>query len=120
MEAFRHVCNRHNFYPQEIDHPSGEPNLALTQNPITKILPQPNADDTIHHIRFLSSHIGNRIAAAPTSQDFHLIPVAKDQGNLHFCIDFSKIPNLHAAIELLDDTQPLEQCRVQLELVEER
>ena len=30
-----------------------------------------------------------------------------------------KIPNLHAAIELLDDTQPLEQCLVQLELIDE-
>ena len=53
------------------------------------------------------------------SQEFYFIPIAKDQGTLCFCIDFRKIPNLHAAIELLDDTQPPEQCLIQLALVDE-
>ena len=29
-----------------------------------------------------------------------------------------EIPNFHVAIKLLDDTQPLEKCLVQLELIE--
>lgn len=116
METFRNFYFRHNFHLQEIDHPSGEHNLALTQNPITKIIPPPNIDDMIQHIRFVSSHIKNRIAATPTLQDFHHIPVTKNQGTLRFYIDFCKIPNLHAAIELLDDNQPLKQCLVQLEI----
>ena len=91
----------------------------FTQTPITKILPPPDVDDTVHHIWFVSSHIKNRIVAAPMSQDFHLIPVGKYQGTLRFCIDFREIPNLHATIRLLDDTQPLEKCLVQLELVDE-
>ena len=50
MEMFRHLSSRHNFHPQEIDHPRGEPKLMFTQTPITDILPPKNTDDTIHHI----------------------------------------------------------------------
>lgn len=67
METFRYLCGIQNFCLQEIDHPSREPNLAFTQNPITDILPPPNIDDMIHYIRFVSSYIGNRIVATPTS-----------------------------------------------------
>ena len=73
-----------------------------------EILPPPNTDDMLHHIWFVSLHIENRIAATPTPQDYNLIPVVKVQGSLHFFIDFCEIQNLHVAIELLDDTQPLE------------
>ena len=67
----------------------------------------------------MSSHAQNKISTTPPSQEFGFIPVTKNQGTLRPCIDFRDIPNLHAAIKLLDDTQPLEQCLLQLELVDE-
>ena len=45
---------------------------------------------------------------------FHLVDGVEDVIPIEF-----EIPNLHTAIELLDDTQPLEQRLVQLELVDE-
>ena len=61
----------------------------------------------------------DRISTTPPSQESSFIPVTKHQGTLRPCIDFHEFPNLHATIELLDDTQPLEQRLVQLELVVE-
>ena len=57
METFRHLCTKHNFHQQEIDHPKRGPSLALSQAPIMEIIPPPNSDDMIHHIRFISSCI---------------------------------------------------------------
>ena len=117
METFWQLNTRHNFHWQEVDHPNKRPNLALTQTPITKILPPPTSNNTIHHIQFISSYIGIRTKVAPTSQVFNPVPIVKNHGTQHFCIDFCEIQNLHAAIELLNDTQPLEQRLVQVELV---
>ena len=107
MEKFRHICTRHNFHLPKSGHPNKGSSLALTQAPITKIIPPPNVDDTIHHIRFISSYIQTRTLATHTSWVPNLVPVIKNQGTLCFCIDFREIQNLHGAIELLDDTQPL-------------
>ena len=50
LKAFGHLCDKNNFHLPEIDYPSGKPDLMLTQDSITEIVPPPHANDTIHHI----------------------------------------------------------------------